>query len=44
MCDQVLHVHIPIPGMLVMKDLGIEVELYISSEVDPDAIKVIIRN
>ena len=23
-----------------MKDLGIDVELYISSEVDPDAIKV----
>ena len=30
----------PIPGMLVMKDLGIDVELYVSSEVDPDAIKV----
>ena len=34
---------LPIPGMLVMKDLGIDVELYISSEVDPDAIKVCVH-
>ena len=27
-----------------MKDLGIDVELYISSEVDPDAIKVCVHN
>lgn len=27
-------------GMLVLKDLGMELDLYISSEVDPDAIKV----
>ena len=32
--------HSLILGMLVMKDLGIDVELYVSSEVDPDAIKV----
>ena len=27
-------------GMLIMKDLGIDVELYVSLEVDSDAIKV----
>ena len=27
-------------GLLVLKELGIEVETYVASEVDPDAIKV----
>lgn len=27
-------------GLLVLKELGIEVEKYIASEIDPDAIKV----
>ena len=27
-------------GLLGLKDLGIEVDLYIASEIDPDAIKV----
>ena len=27
-------------GLLVLKELGINVEVYIASEIDPDAIKV----
>ena len=27
-------------GLLVLKELGIEVETYVASEIDPDAIKV----
>ena len=27
-------------GLLVLKELGIEVELYVASEIDPDSVKV----
>lgn len=28
------------PGLLVLKELGIEIERYVASEIDPDSVKV----
>lgn len=28
-------------GLLVLKELGIEIERYVASEIDPDSVKVI---
>ena len=29
-------------GLLVLKDLGIEIEKYVASEIDPDSVKVVV--
>ena len=29
------------PGLLVLKELGIEIQKYVASEIDPDSVKVV---